>query len=252
MSGKIRAAWFSLLAASAALAVTMAGCSIGISPGAARTSSDSAQETSADSASSAAAGSDVSSAESSAPGTSSNSNAESASGVDSFRGDIGKTLNELKKEHPDLQYKSKDLADASAECMAAPGGDTTYYFYGTQYFSLDQMPDSYGDKLKCAGIYAAVGVLFPDAKDGMSVPDFFALIGVTEYEVLEDEIELGWVAFTYQGMSGYLYGTPPVKSIKRDMSVLLVMDETLDQANMALVDEVAQALNDAQDSSSNS
>ena len=58
------------------------------------------------------------------------------------------------------------------------------------------------DRLKCAGFVTTAGVLFPAMQDDMSFRDFFALIGVEDYEYFgEDTLTAaGWLKFLYQGM----------------------------------------------------
>ena len=61
--------------------------------------------------------------------------------------------------------------------------------------------DECADQLKCAGFVTTANILFPDMEDEMSFEDFFSLIGVDDYEYIEeDTAAAGWLRFTYHGM----------------------------------------------------
>jgi hypothetical protein len=122
--------------------------------------------------------------------------------------DIGKTLDELTQTHPALQFSSESIPDAVAECAGEPGIGYSYFFFATQSApSLETMALEYGGQLRCAGLYATVGVFFPQMKNNQSVADFFSSIDVVDYRFVNDGFngfDVGWIYFTYKGMSGYI------------------------------------------------
>ena len=96
-----------------------------------------------------------------------------------FLNDIGKTLIELKNEHPE------------GELIVRPGGFP------------DNAAVCFGDQLKCAGFLTTADILFPDMENDMSFEDFFSLIGVDDYEyLLGEEVRTGegWLIFMYRDM----------------------------------------------------
>ena len=119
--------------------------------------------------------------------------------------DIGKTLSELKNEHPDgeLIVNLDGFPDSAAICFGEPGAEYVYYFFGTQSGDAEKAMNEYEDQLKCAGFITTANILFPDMEDEMSFEDFFSLIGVDDYEYLSGENVItgeGWLRFTYNGM----------------------------------------------------
>lgn len=62
----------------------------------------------------------------------------------------------------------------------------------------------YEDQLKCAGFITTAEFLFSDMDDDMSFQDFFAMIGVDDYEYFGEDADTiaaeGWLSFTYHGM----------------------------------------------------
>ena len=121
-----------------------------------------------------------------------------------FFHDIGKTLSELKKEHPEgeLIVRLDGSPDSAAICFGDPEAEYLYYFFGTQSGDAEKAMNEYEDQLKCAGFITTANVLFPDMEDDMSFEDFFSLIGVDDYEYFgEDTITAeGWLRFMYSGM----------------------------------------------------
>ena len=121
-----------------------------------------------------------------------------------FFHDIGKTLSELKKEHPEgeLIVRLDGSPDSAAICFGDPEAEYLYYFFGTQSGDAEKAMNECEDQLKCAGFVTTASILFPDMEDDMSFEDFFSLIGVDDYEYFgEDTITAeGWLKFTYNGM----------------------------------------------------
>ena len=121
-----------------------------------------------------------------------------------FFHDIGKTLSELKKEHPEgeLIVRLDGSPDSAAICFEDPEAEYLYYFFGTQSGDAEKAMNECEDQLKCAGFVTTASILFPDMEDDMSFEDFFSLIGVDDYEYFgEDTITAeGWLRFMYSGM----------------------------------------------------
>lgn len=121
-----------------------------------------------------------------------------------FFNDIGKTLSELKSEHPEGEFivSLDGFPDSAAICFGEPGAEYVYYFFGTQSGDAEKAMNEREDQLKCAGFVTTANVLFPEMEDDMSFEEFFSLIDVDDYEYLgEDTMTAeGWVRFTYSGM----------------------------------------------------
>ena len=120
-----------------------------------------------------------------------------------FFNDIGKTLSELKDEHPEgeLVVKPGGFPDYAAICFGDPGAEYVYYFFGTQSGDSEKAMNELEDQLTCAGFLTTANILFPDMEDDMSFETFFSLIGVDNYEYIEDDTAAaGWLRFTYHGM----------------------------------------------------
>lgn len=128
----------------------------------------------------------------------------SNTGTPEFFNDIGKTLSELKNEHPEGEFivNSDGFPDSAAVCFGEPGAEYVYCFFGTQSGDSEKAMNECEEQLKCAGFITTANVLFPDMEDNMSFEDFFSLIGVDAYEYFgEDTITAeGWLRFTYNGM----------------------------------------------------
>ena len=101
-----------------------------------------------------------------------------------FFHDIGKTLSELKKEHPEgeLIVRLDGSPDSAAICFGDPEAEYLYYFFGTQSGDAEKAMNECEDQLKCAGFVTTASILFPDMEDDMSFEDFFSWIGVGDYE----------------------------------------------------------------------
>lgn len=120
-----------------------------------------------------------------------------------FLNNIGKTLSELKKEHPEggLVVKPGGFPDYAAICFGDPEAEYVYYFFGAQSGDAEKAMNELEDQLTCAGFLTTANILFPDMEDNMSFETFFSLIGVDDYEYIEDDsAAAGWLRFTYHGM----------------------------------------------------
>ena len=121
-----------------------------------------------------------------------------------FLNDIGKTLIELKNEHPEgeLIVRPGGFPDNAAVCFGEPEAEFAYYFFRTQGGDAEKVMSECEDQLKCAGFLTTADILFPDMENDMSFEDFFSLIGVDDYEYFgEDTITAeGWLRFMYSGM----------------------------------------------------
>ena len=62
--------------------------------------------------------------------------------------------------------------------------------------------NEYEDELKCAGFLTTAGILFPEMDEDMPFEEFFALIGVEDYEYFGKDVITaeGWLRFTYNDM----------------------------------------------------
>ena len=119
--------------------------------------------------------------------------------------EIGKTLSELKEEHPEGEFivSLDGFPDRAAICFGEPGAEYLYYFFGAQSGDAEKAMDEREDQLKCAGFITTANILFPDMEDEMSFDDFFSFIGVDDYEYLLGEDVItgeGWLRFSYNGM----------------------------------------------------
>ena len=117
-----------------------------------------------------------------------------------FFNDVGKTLSELKTEHPEgeLIVRPGGFPDSAAVCFGEPEAEFVYYFFGAQSGDAEKAMNECEDQLKCAGFLTTAGVLFPDMEDEMSFEDFFSQIDVDDYEYLvEGTAADGWLSFQY-------------------------------------------------------
>ena len=120
-----------------------------------------------------------------------------------FFNDVGKTLSELKTEHPEgeLIVRPGGFPDSAAVCFGEPEAEFVYYFFGAQSGDAEKAMNECEDQLKCAGFLTTAGVLFPDMEDEMSFEDFFSQIDVDDYEYLvEGTAADGWLSFQYRDM----------------------------------------------------
>ena len=123
-----------------------------------------------------------------------------------FFNDLGKTLDELKNEHPEgnVIVRPDGFPDSAAICFGASESEYLYCFFGTQSGDAEKAMREYEDQLKCAGFITTAEFLFSDMDDDMSFQDFFAIIGVDDYEYFGEDADTiaaeGWLSFTYHGM----------------------------------------------------
>ena len=167
-----------------------------------------------------------------------------------FFEDLGKTLSELKQEHPDgeLAVEQEGVPENAAACFEEAGADYAYFFFGMQSGDAEKAMNERADQLKCAGFITTAGVLFADMKEDMSFADFFALIGVDDYEYFgEDTTAGGWLKFVYRGMEVMVNTNEPAagggwdftgaKTVKPSAPVSIADKESWD-ANQKLADAV--------------
>ena len=168
-----------------------------------------------------------------------------------FLNDIGKTLSELKNEHPEGEFvvRLDGFPDAAAACFGEQGAEYVSFFFGGQSGDFEQTMNEGEDQLRCAGFITTADVLFTDMEDAMSFQDFFALIGVDDYEYFgEDTITAeGWLRFMYRGMEvmvntnevtpGGGWDFTGAERVKSNAPVSIVDAELL-QANQNLADAV--------------
>lgn len=122
-----------------------------------------------------------------------------------FFNDMGKTLGELKNEHPEGEFivSLDGFPDSAAACFGEPEAEYVSYFFGGQDGDFEKAMNECRDQLKCAGFITTANVLFPDMEEDMSFEDFFSMIGVEEYEyLLGEDVKTaeGWLRFLYSGM----------------------------------------------------
>ena len=167
-----------------------------------------------------------------------------------FFDDIGKTLSELKTEHPEGKFMVNldGFPDYAAACFGEPGADYVYYFFGGHSGDFEKAMDELGDQLKCAGAITTANILFPDMEGDMSFADFFSLIGVEEHEYLgADTVAEGWIRFLYQDMEVMVSPTGDGPDGEWDVTgeeivkydaVVSVIDPEIESANSDLADAV--------------
>ena len=170
-----------------------------------------------------------------------------------FFNDLGKTLDELKNEHPEgnVIVRPDGFPDSAAICFGASESEYLYCFFGTQSGDAEKAMSEYEDQLKCAGFITTAEFLFSDMDDDMSFQDFFAMIGVDDYEYFGEDADTvaaeGWLSFTYHGMdvmvntneaaSGGGWNFTGAKNVKHDAPVSIV-DTEIFNTNQDLADAV--------------
>lgn len=167
-----------------------------------------------------------------------------------FFEDLGKTLSELKQEHPDgeLAVEQEGFPENAAACFEEAGADYAYFFFGMQSGDAEKAMNEQADQLKCAGFITTAGVLFADMKEDMSFADFFALIGVDDYEYFGDDTTAGgWLKFVYRGMEVMVNTNEPAAGggwnytgaeIVKCSAPVSIADKELWDANQKLADAV--------------
>ena len=170
-----------------------------------------------------------------------------------FFNDLGKTLDELKNEHPEgnVIVRPDGFPDSAAICFGAAEAEYLYCFFGTQSGDAEKAMSEYEDQLKCAGFITTAEFLFSDMDDDMSFQDFFAMIGVDDYEYFGEDADTvaaeGWLSFTYHGMdvmvntneaaSGGGWNFTGAEIVKHDAPVSIVDTEVFN-ANQDLADKI--------------
>ena len=167
-----------------------------------------------------------------------------------FFNDIGKTLSELKNEHPEGEFivSLDGFPDSATACFGEQGAEYVYFFFGGQSGDFEKAMNECEDQLNCAGFVTTASILFPDMEDDMSFEDFFSLIGVDDYEYfVEDTLAAGWLRFMYSGMevmvntneavAGGGWDVTGVERVKSNAPVSIVDPEILN-TNQDLADAV--------------
>lgn len=101
----------------------------------------------------------------------------------------GKTYDELKAEFPDA-YTDREgeemhnvFFNAAFPYMSIPGFEFGFIFFGTQWGPpLTDVVTHFGNEITCIGATGNVRGVFPDVPQDMSNEDFFAYLGVDEYD----------------------------------------------------------------------
>ena len=131
-----------------------------------------------------------------------------------FLNDIGKTLTELKAEHPECEFVVvlHGFPDFAASCFGKKDADFLYFFFGGHDGDFQKAMDQCEDQLKCAGFITTADVLFPNMKDEMTFEEFFSMIGVDEYEHFGEDVPTaqGWLTFMYQNMEVMINPNEPL------------------------------------------
>ena len=131
-----------------------------------------------------------------------------------FLNDIGKTLTELKAEHPEYEFMVdlNGFPDFAASCFGKKDADFLYFFFGGHDGDFQKAMDECEDQLKCAGFITTADVLFPDMKEDMTFEEFFSMIEVDEYEHFGEDVPTaqGWLKFMYQNMEVMINPNEPI------------------------------------------
>ena len=108
-----------------------------------------------------------------------------------FFNDIGKTLSELKNEHPEGEFivSLDGFPDSASACFGEQGAKYVYFFFGGHDGDFKKAMTECEEQIKCSGFITTANILFTDMGDDMSFQDFFSLITAE-----------GWLRFTYSGM----------------------------------------------------
>ena len=168
-----------------------------------------------------------------------------------FFDDIGKTLSELKNEHPEGEFvvRLDGFPDSASACFGEQGAKYVYFFFGGHDGDFKKAMTECEEQIKCSGFITTANILFTDMGDDMSFQDFFSLIGVDDYEYFgEDTITAeGWLRFMYRGMEvmvntnevtpGGGWDFTGAERVKSNAPVSIVDAELL-QANQNLADAV--------------
>lgn len=164
-----------------------------------------------------------------------------------FFEDMGRTLAELKIEHPDAVCSERldGFPDAAAACFGEPEAEYLYYFIGGHGGNFLVAMDECQDELRCAGFLTTAAMLFPGMEDSMAFTDFFSYIGVTDYEWWEDgTIAAGRFDFTYYDMDVWLNTNEDGRwaytgdKVVRGSAPVIITDREFSGPNQELADAV--------------
>lgn len=174
--------------------------------------------------------------------------------------DVGKTLSELKNEHPEgeIIVSLDGFPDSAAICFGEPEAEYVYYFFGTQSGDAEKVMSEYEEQLKCAGFVTTANILFLNMEDEMSFEDFFSLIGVDDYEYLAGEGVVsgeGWLRFMYHDMEVMMNTNEPAAGggweftgaeIVKSNAPVSIVDPEISNTNSDLADAVQPVVNTAE------
>ena len=174
--------------------------------------------------------------------------------------DVGKTLSELKNEHPEgkIIVSLDAFPDSAAICFGEPEAEYAYYFFGTQSGDAEKTMSEYEEQLKCAGFVTTANILFPNMEDEMSFEDFFSLIGVDDYEYLAGEGVVsgeGWLRFMYHDMEVMMNTNEPATGggwdftgaeIVKSNAPVSIVDPEISNTNSGLADAMQPVVNTAE------
>lgn len=131
-----------------------------------------------------------------------------------FLNDMGKTLTEIKTEHPEGEFvvDLNGFPDFAASCFVTEDAEYLYFFFGGHDGDFKKAMDECDEQLKCAGFITTADVLFPNMKDEMTFEEFFSMIEVDEYEHFGEDVPTaqGWLTFTYQDMDVMINPNEPI------------------------------------------
>ena len=131
-----------------------------------------------------------------------------------FLNDMGKTLTDLKAEHPEYEFMVdlNGFPDFAASCFGKKDADFLYFFFGGHDGDFQKAMDQCEDQLKCAGFITTADVLFPNMDDEMTFEEFFSMIEVNEYERFGEDVPTaqGWLTFMYQNMEVMINPNEPI------------------------------------------
>ncbi|MDR3344507.1 MAG: hypothetical protein LBT21_02785 [Oscillospiraceae bacterium] len=168
-----------------------------------------------------------------------------------FFSELGKTLNDLKTEHPAITYTGAAAGGAGAECVGDPSENFSYFFYATQSPpTLEMMAEEYGDRLKCAGFSSTAGVVFSALTKNMPMADFLEVLGITDYDYLSEVVPGGgWLSFENEDYYFNIYNADfseenrELTEIKSNYHVLVYSKANYGELNSQICQEYGEAHN---------
>ncbi|MCL2494995.1 MAG: hypothetical protein FWE98_04990 [Oscillospiraceae bacterium] len=161
-----------------------------------------------------------------------------AEGREELLREIGRPLGEIRNEHPGGEFLSLVLPGFAGECFGDPAAGYTYYFFGTQYLDIGEIGAEFRDGLPCAGIASTIGVLFPEAADGMGLEAFAQAIAATECANLDYPWN-DYIRFQWNGLEAWVGPTPKDAETIRLGDPVLLSDRQIEIDNMQLTDDWA-------------